>query len=681
MFNVTNLLEQANEHKMEFLHNRILREAGKTQEQYVSKLTVESLLDNEISELITLREAVENVSGKLSPLVEKALTVNTMGMKFPIKEYSDCNKKIDELFKDNNGLDETEESLAAGEIKSANEEVEEGVTNILLKKNVALVTKLHAKHHLVTKNVQNTGEWELLHPFLLEYITYAKTTNDISYIRQDFRSGITQLNKMADNFESVEKGHPNKGVNVKNIQKRIDKGQSSKKIKAHIKWMQTTYKSAIDTQAKKIKENMNEMTDISDDGIDIKDSIIKSCDIKQLLSPCTTEEPKEVILGSVTDDMVKEAAKEISTSSAFINDIIDKAIKLKSNCYGSVLDINNKIETINMNDNYTEEDVVNTEAAKMNILEHCLKSAIGVDLTAKEIKSTFVENAKLIISVANYNPRSFKESNENIMDNLNNLEWVIESSLSSSVDTRTLEEIEEGNTLDSMKASLTLSNKKFLDKYGEAAKKSNCLGIVMKDWYEPKDIDKQFKSLSDEVNKRFGKTYKNLDDLEKDYKRLRGNILGLGGEYENISKKQLGGKSVALVKDLAFEKKENHVVKKTDVTDAINCLKTVSRQLDDVNSKTTDVSLSVAYSNSKGNTVGKTKEERLEAKIDAMKRDLMKILQYNYYKTKLGQLKVLQKQSRLVIMKAARQKPTNEETNIMNKFDSCIDEIGNIIIK
>lgn len=517
MFNVTNLLEQANEHKMEFLHNRILREAGKTQEQYVSKLIVESLLDNEISELITLREAVENVSGKLSPLVEKALAVNTMGMRFPIKEHSDCNKKIDDCL---------------------------------------------------------------------------------------------------------------------------------------------NYTDCID-----------------------KDNIDKSCDIKQLLSPCTTEEPKEVILGSVTDDMVKEAAKEISTSSAFINDIIDKAIKLKSNCYGSVLDINNKIETINMNDNYTEEDVLNTEAAKMNILECCLKSAIGVDLTAKKIKSTFVENAKLIISVANYNPRSFKESNENIMDNLNNLEWVIESSLSSSVDTRTLEEIEEGNTLDSMKASLTLSNKKFLDKYGEAAKKSNCLGIVMKDWYEPKDIDKQFKSLSDEVNKRFGKTYKNLDDLEKDYKRLRGNILGLGGEYENISKKQLGGKSVALVKDLAFEKKEDHVVKKTDVTDAINCLKTVSRQIDDVNSKSTDTALSVAYGNSKGNTIGRTKEERLEAKIDAMKRDLMKILQTNYYKTKLKQLKVLQKQSRLVIMKAARQKPTNEETNIMNKFDSCIDEIGNIIIK
>ena len=72
--------------------------------------------------------------------------------------------------------------------------------------------------------------------------------------------------------------------------------------------------------------------------------------MRNVLSPCVSDEPKEVILGSVTNDIVKEAADELSTTSSFINDIIDKAIKLKADCYSSVFDINNKIEIFNMND-------------------------------------------------------------------------------------------------------------------------------------------------------------------------------------------------------------------------------------------------------------------------------------------------------------------------------------------
>lgn len=513
MFNIVNLLDQINEHMCSYT----IKKSGQTKDWFVSKLNIESsLLDEEISGLVALKEATENAANKLNPTIEAALSTNTIGMKYPIVEK--C------------------------------------------KKDLCTVDK--------------------------------------------------------------------------------------------------------------------EECDPKD-----YDSIIKLCDVRNVLSPCVSEEPKEVILGSVTNDIVKEAADELSTTSSFINDIIDKAIKLKADCYSSVFDINNKIETINMNDNYTEDDVVNAEATKIIALNQCLKSVVEVSRVAKELKRSFVENAKLIISVANYNPREFRESNQNILDNLNSLEQVIESSLLSNVDDRTLEEVEEGNALDKMKANLTLSNKRFLEKYGEAAKKSNCLGITMKEWYTPKDIDKQFKSLSDEVMKEFGKNYKSVDQLQADYKRLRGNIFYLGGEYDAISRKQLNGKSVALVRDLACDKKSNYVLKKSDVKDAIEMLKNVSREIDDVNSKFTDSSISTAYGSSKGSTIGKDKEERYAVKIDNMRRDLMKVLAMNYYKTKLMQLKMLQKQSRLVVMKAARQKPTNEEATIIANLEACIDEIGELITK
>ena len=679
MFNTTNLLDQVNEQKMEFLHNRILREAGKREEQYISKLIVESLLDEEISELISFEEAVQNMMRKLTPVVEKALLVNPLGMKYPIiKEHVGYEKiNIEDWIR-------TSECLAAGDKSNNSEEIEEGALDRTkpLRKNAMLTLKLKKKHGILNVDIQGNGQWERLHPFLLEYVTYAKTLDDIAYIKQDYRAGIKQLTKLADNYESVEKGNPNKGVSVKSLQNKIDHGQSSKKIRTHLKWMETTYKVAIDKQFKKIKETVKESTTIFSGYKDIEDKLMKSCNIKDVLSPYTTEEPKEIILGSVTDDIVKEAAEELSMTTSFINNAIDKAIKLKAHCYGSVLDINNKIETINMNDNYAEEDVLNTEAAKMMVLEQCLKSVAEVSRAIKNIKSTFVEDAKFITSVANYNPRSFKESNDNIMDNLNMLEQIIEFCLVINEDNKPLEEIEESDTINKMKAKLVLSNKRFLEKYSNAAKKSNCLGITMKEWYKPKDIDKQFKQLTDEVNKKFGKDYKSVDALEADYKRLKGNILGLGGEYSSISKKQLNRKSVALTKELAFVKEKNHIITKSDVDKAIKMLETVSRQIDQVYVDRYNSSILSICGTTKANScIGKTKEERLYSKIDTMKKSLLNLLQGNYYAIKLEQVKILQKQSRLVIMKAARQKPTNEEATIMINLESCIDEIGEIIMR
>jgi len=61
----------------------------------------------------------------------------------------------------------------------------------------------------------------------------------INYLRADANTAKQQLRKLSKNVEDVQKGTPSRYVSVKAIQKKIDKGLTTKKINDHIKWLDT----------------------------------------------------------------------------------------------------------------------------------------------------------------------------------------------------------------------------------------------------------------------------------------------------------------------------------------------------------------------------------------------------------------------------------------------------------
>ena len=101
-------------------------------------------------------------------------------------------------------------------------------------------------------------DFEKLKPMLLKKAEKANDMDRIRYLRQDLNLAKRQLGKLADNVQSVMDGNPKKNLNVKDLQKRIDKGLTPDSIKAYIKWLETDYAKALNARAKALKEPKNE---------------------------------------------------------------------------------------------------------------------------------------------------------------------------------------------------------------------------------------------------------------------------------------------------------------------------------------------------------------------------------------------------------------------------------------
>ena len=104
-------------------------------------------------------------------------------------------------------------------------------------------------------DAQNTGNFEKLHDNLLKMVSRCRTINDLEYIRKDLSTAKQFLTKYAEIVKNVETGKTEK-MNismVSNIEKRIRKGLSSKKIIDHKKWIDTVYSKAINDKAKEIR--------------------------------------------------------------------------------------------------------------------------------------------------------------------------------------------------------------------------------------------------------------------------------------------------------------------------------------------------------------------------------------------------------------------------------------------
>lgn len=113
-------------------------------------------------------------------------------------------------------------------------------------------------------NARNTGNWDTVEKNLLKMAKECKNMDEIKYLRKDIPNGRTYLQNQKNIVTKVEKGDTS-GLNesqVKYGQKLIKSGVTSEKLDAHLKWIETTYRDAINERAKELKNK--EKTPISE---------------------------------------------------------------------------------------------------------------------------------------------------------------------------------------------------------------------------------------------------------------------------------------------------------------------------------------------------------------------------------------------------------------------------------
>ena len=413
-------------------------------------------------------------------------------------------------------------------------------------------------------------------------------------------------------------------------------------------------------------------------------------DTRTILAKCSIFEKcckKETC--NVDKHTVKEAAEYLENVESSISDMIDKAISIKSDIASRCIAINNKIET----SDFVDDDIVDvlcTEAEKITILHNGLVASNYLVIEAGVLKEKVMNACKILAETANYNPREIKNSMEkmSIVESFVDDYFCVELADVDSAEhqVQDIVEIEEAEKLDKLKVMMTKNNKKFLEKYEEQALKSSCLGITIDKWYVPLDADKAYKDLLAETEKTFKVKYKDINELKAAYKKLRGSfaqsvIFGVAANSaENqIVLKQMGDKYTNTINKVAYRVEKNHKVTKSDVKDAVAFLKKdLASEISKLEKSTSSTSIGLSY-NIKSNTIGKSAEDKLKIKISDMEEDTKSFLKLNYEKIKIAQLKTLQKQSRLVILKAARQKVSESEVNESIKADSILEEMGSVL--
>ena len=239
-------------------------------------------------------------------------------------------------------------------------------------------------------------------------------------------------------------------------------------------------------------------------------------------------------------------------------------------------------------------------------------------------------------------------------------------------------------TIQKLKATSKKSNDKFLDKYEAKALQSPCENITIETWYEFIDVDSKYKTAVKELENLFknadSKDPEDLKDQWKDLKDKWGGLIAGKAAKPNAKFATPDGEvefGFSFFKSLVTKKVRNHKVTKEDVKDAVKLLKYISREIDAAYKDfiSSNISSSYAYSTNRPGSIGLSKAERYSKKLTNLKKNYMGLLERNYRGAIYWQLKTKQDQARLVIMKAAGQKPTNESDVIDEELDSIYEEL------
>lgn len=429
-----------------------------------------------------------------------------------------------------------------------------------------------------------------------------------------------------------------------------------------------------DCKAVKESENHNGVYDIvkrTKDDPKSKSVILDKCG-----------DSKTKIKKSISKKDVKEAAEYVDLFTNTISLLIEETDKLKKDNTAKRIKFNKTIDVLEKKATNDVSDILNILVDKS---EFYLKEDAAYIYISEKLDQTickFIDSCSILQAASIYDPMDIDNSMAELefTDTIcNNIKECLESALNSDLDDM-YEEKAVNEALEKVKSKLVVSNEKLLNKYEDAALKSSCSGIVIKTWYKPVDLDKKYKNVQNDIEKNFKTaTADSYNTLKKRYNKLSGSFLlgGADGEAEKISDKMINNKSVTTFKKEAFEEEEDHQVTKSDVKFAVNFLKNAHNEITKAKQKQTEASQNIQIHNTDriGVNVG-SKSERLNTKILSLKAATSAKAENLYWTMKLKQLKVLQNQCRVVIMKAARVTDTkvNEALIKLCDYDDSILE-------
>lgn len=397
-----------------------------------------------------------------------------------------------------------------------------------------------------------------------------------------------------------------------------------------------------------------------------------SCDKEHIMESVFTVEENHNL---IREDII-EAVEVIKQTKDKIKNIKDKAVD-------KVNDRKQKICNMKKDMEQAAKEVCRKPCAECCLvaayleMEDMINHAEIVALETQMIEELSQARSN-IARTAFHNPRNIRESKiltdmigEYTTENLMNLIKEAETADGAFIP---VDEAFEG-----IRSKMTLSNKKFLKKYESQALSSNCEGIMMKKYYIPvTGLEKKCNDLIKEVETEFKKGLNDddPDEMKKRFKEIRGSfVLGFAdGESTAKGAKMLDGKSIAKVKNLAVKEETNHKVTKQDVQFAVNYLKDIDKRIDDAEREYQKIVGSITQAfYTPLRTLGRTKGEKYVKKIERITKETIENIQLNYRKIKLSQLKVMQQQSRKVVLLASRTKATESDISDMEYLNNLLE--------
>lgn len=398
-----------------------------------------------------------------------------------------------------------------------------------------------------------------------------------------------------------------------------------------------------------------------------------SCDKEHIMESMFTVEENH----NLTREDIIEAVEIIKQTKDKIKNIKDKAVD-------KVNDRKQKICNMKKDMEQAAKEVCRKPCAEYCLvaayleMEDMINHAEIVALETQMIEELSKARSN-IARTAFHNPRNIRES-KILTDMIG--EYTTENFMGlidEAAESDELLEIVVDEAFESIRSKMTLSNKKFLKKYEQQALASNCDGIMMKKYYIPvTGLEKKCNDLIKEVETEFKKGLNDddPDEMKRRFKEIRGSFM-LGytdGESAAKNAKITDEKPIIRVKKLAVKEEFNHKVTKQDVQFAVKYLKDVDKRIDDAEreyQKMCGAIYQAMYAPLR--TLGRTKGEKYVKKIERITKETIENIQLNYRKIKLSQLKIMQQQSRKVVLLASRTKATESDISDMEYLNNLLE--------
>lgn len=340
---------------------------------------------------------------------------------------------------------------------------------------------------------------------------------------------------------------------------------------------------------------------------------------------------------------------------------------------------------------YTFEESASCLAEAMLIIETDFLQAQELEVRNKALIESVKNAHRILFGLYTHNPRDIRESSLTREWNISFIEEKIDNIVEdpdNNIKEKSVQESRIDNVVETIKEKSVLSNKIFLDKYEEAASKSNAIGIHLKEWYTPINIDESFDTAITIINSTLDHTTladKSVEKLESlcNSAVCMEKAIDNGVLNEEVSSPSIG-KSIEILPCINnnnndkwfFNTEKNYSITKEDIKESILYLKDAHKDIDVLFEESKCVSKKEKKDKLPDNKV--SKKERLLNKIGDTRKNIVSKLKDKKVSAKYEQFKFIQTQSRVAILNAARvikESTILKERNEMTEFIDNIDKL------